>query len=274
MGYLVGVLATITATILLYLARYLIVVYAGRYLTEKVLIRFPRARNLSGTWETQFWKDDTSHTETVKVSQLFGKVWGIIQYKKDGQLRKYKMTGSIKEGVLSATYEIVSPTEPLDRGSFTLALSPDGTRLEGCYSWTDDDSQFPRGDKYVWMKPLYRGIDGIQIRRSRIHGKGVSANKQYQAGSDVAYFYGYEVDCDTRHSLTLEGCKIEPTGPLKYLNHSCDPNSCFQGRTLVTKRQVALGEELTINYLSTEDHISHGFDCRCGAEHCKRRIGT
>ena len=114
--------------------------------------------------------------------------------------------------------------------------------------------------------------NNIRVGRSLIHGKGVFANKEYPAGSDVAYFEGYEVDHNTRHSLTFNGKKIEPTGLLKYLNHSCDPNSYFHGRTLVTKRKVEPGEELITNYLETEDNISHPFKCKCMVSNCKKKI--
>lgn len=274
-GLWVGILATVIATILIYVLWHFIVVSIGRFIIQKVLIRWsPGSRNISGTWETKFSKGHKSYDEIARVSQLFGKVWGIIEFRKDGQLRKYRMTGSMKENILSATYEIESPKEPLDRGSFTLALSSDGTRLDGCYAWTDDRSPVPSGNKYVWINPIYFDIDSIEIRKSPIHGKGVFANKEYPAGSDITHFRGYEVDKDTRHSLTLENRKIEPTGPLKYLNHSCDPNCCFRGRTLVTKRLVQRREELTINYRKTEDHFSHCFNCKCGSSNCCKKVCT
>ena len=151
-GVLAGIVATVIVSVIIPIVRYFIFAAIGQYVFEKVSICFPRARNLSGTWETEFKKDDTSYKETAKVSQLFGKVWGTIEFNKAGQLRKYRMVGSFKEPILSATYEILSPKEPLDRGSFTLALSWDGMRLEGCYSWTDDESKEPKGAQYVWTK--------------------------------------------------------------------------------------------------------------------------
>lgn len=274
-GLWVGILATVIATILISVFWHFIIGNIGRFIIQKVIIHWsPGSRNISGTWDTKFWKGREEHNEIAKVSQLFGKVWGIIEFWKDGKLRKYRMTGSMKENVLSATYEIESPKESLDRGSFTLALSPDGTRLEGRYAWTDDTSQVPSGNKYVWTKPIHFGIDSIQIGKSPIHGKGVFASKQYKAGSDVTYFVGYEVDKDTRHSLTLENCKIEPTGPLKYLNHSCAPNCYFRGRTLVAKRLVQRKEELTIDYRETENHFTHPFKCKCKSNSCCKKVCT
>lgn len=270
---LVTVIVTIATSALLYFFRYFVIVRIGHYLIEKVLIRFPRARNISGTWEAEFRKDKESYTEIARVSQLFGKVWGTIQSDK-APVRKYRLAGRIREGVLVASYEIVEPKEILDRGSFTLRLSADGQMLEGCGSWTDDETTVPQGHEYIWTKPSYRGIDGIRIRKSSIHGRGVFANKQYSPQAEVAYFSGYEVERDTRHSLTLEGRVIEGTGPLRFLNHCCDPNCYLEGRTLVTKRAVRLGEELTINYLEyeTAGRLRHPFKCKCGCSNCLKKI--
>ena len=278
MNFVPTVIVTVISTIivygLLYFFRYFLIVRIGHSLIEKVLIRFPQSRNISGTWETEFRKDEEIYTEIAKVSQAFGKVWGTIKLY-SAPPRKYRIRGSVREGVLVASYEIVEPKEILDRGSFTLRLSSDGQRLEGCGSWTDDETTFPRGHEYVWMKPLYRGLDGIRVKKSSIHGKGVFANRQYSLGSEIGYFCGDEVERDTRHSLTLEGRHIEGTGPLRFLNHSCDPNCYFKGRTLIAKREVRLGEELTTNYLELETagHLRHPFRCNCKCSNCLKKIG-
>ena len=273
LGVLAGVVATFVTGAIVYSLRYILGNYVGYLIIEKILIRFPTSRNLSGIWETEFWKAGGSHKEIAKVSQLFDRVWGVIEFRKDGNLRKYRMGGTIKEGVLSATYDIMSPKNVLDRGSFTLVLSKDGKSMEGCYSWTDDNDQVPQGNKYVWVRPLYKGTNGLRIKQSKIHGKGVFTTKEIPRGSDVSYFDGYEVEHDTRHSLTFDGCKIEPTGPLQFLNHSCDPNCNFRGRTLVARKRLRMGDELTIDYLATEEHLSHPFKCKCGCTTCKRKIG-
>lgn len=271
---LVTFIATLLASGFLYFFRYFILVQIGHSLIEKVVIRFPQARNISGTWEAQFRKDKGSYTETARVSQLLGKVWGTIQLDK-APMRRYRIAGSIREGVLVASYEIMEPKEILDRGSFTLRLSSDGQSLHGCGSWTDDETIVPQGHEYIWTKPLYRGINGIRIKKSPIHGKGVSANKQYSPQAKVAHFDGYEVERGTRHSLTLEGRVIEGTGPLRFLNHSCNPNCYFEGRTLVIKTAVGQGEELTINYLECETagRLRHPFKCKCKCSNCLHRIG-
>ena len=58
------------------------------------------------------------------------------------------------------------------------------------------------------------------------------------------------------------------------INHDCDPNCVidFAAWELVTRRPIAVGEEITYNYLSTEWELAAPFDCRCGAPHCHQRI--
>lgn len=264
---------TSIAYFIFYFFRDFILVHISQFIIEKVLAICPQPRNMSGIWETKFWKNGDSYKEDAIVSQAFGKVWGIIKFQKGAEQRKYRMRGSIREGIVVATYETISPRTVLDRGSFTLRLLPDGFNLEGYYSWTDDDSIVPKGNKYTWTKPSQRGLNGIQVRKSTIHGNGVFANKTYSSDSNIAYFDGYVVDHDTRHSLTFAGYKIEPTGPLKFLNHSCDPNCYFQDRTLFAKREINAGRELTINYQDTEvQGLSRPFTCNCRCTNCKRKI--
>ena len=51
-------------------------------------------------------------------------------------------------------------------------------------------------------------------------------------------------------------------------NHSCDPNTCYEGLNVVATRNIARGEELTLNYASFLDVNMEPFDCRCGSPNC------
>ena len=109
----------------------------------------------------------------------------------------------------------------------------------------------------------------VVIKPSPIHGKGVFAWTRLSRGQRIVNFEGYEIDHDTRYSLVLDGKRIEPTGKLRYLNHSCAPNAHFYGRRLVASRDIFHGEEITIDYLATENMIYHHFTCKCGAKNCR-----
>ncbi len=122
------------------------------------------------------------------------------------------------------------------------------------------------------MSGINNTNDVIYIDDSPIHGKGVFSKKEIPAYSQIGYFDGYEIHHDTYHSLTLDGQKIEPTGQLQYLNHSCDANAIFRGRVLHSQKDILPGDEITINYLDTEDNITNPFDCLCCTRCCVKII--
>jgi len=51
-------------------------------------------------------------------------------------------------------------------------------------------------------------------------------------------------------------------------NHSCDPNTSYEGLNVVALRNIKQGEELTLNYASFLDEHMEPFNCRCGAANC------
>lgn len=52
-------------------------------------------------------------------------------------------------------------------------------------------------------------------------------------------------------------------------NHSCDPNTAYDGLNVVSIRDIKKGEELTLDYTSFLDEHMEAFDCRCGSPKCK-----
>jgi uncharacterized protein len=67
--------------------------------------------------------------------------------------------------------------------------------------------------------------------------------------------------------------------PLRYVNHSCDPNMGIKGRvTFVALRNIKKGEHLTIDYSITECDtlwnfkIQTGSNCKCGSKKCRKII--
>ncbi len=55
-------------------------------------------------------------------------------------------------------------------------------------------------------------------------------------------------------------------------NHSCDPNTAYEGLNVVALRNISKGEELTLNYASFLDEHMEPFNCRCGAANCCGRV--
>lgn len=55
-------------------------------------------------------------------------------------------------------------------------------------------------------------------------------------------------------------------------NHSCEPNTAFDGLNVVASRPIANGEELTLDYATFMNEASDPFSCHCGAATCRGKI--
>lgn len=52
-------------------------------------------------------------------------------------------------------------------------------------------------------------------------------------------------------------------------NHSCNPNTVYRGFDLVATRDIAAGDELTVDFATFRDQNQLEFDCLCGAPNCR-----
>ena len=58
-----------------------------------------------------------------------------------------------------------------------------------------------------------------------------------------------------------------------FLNHSCDPNAWYDGEDqIVTRRDVAAGEEVTLDYGTYSFSFDHEMTCCCGTARCRGRV--
>jgi hypothetical protein len=57
-------------------------------------------------------------------------------------------------------------------------------------------------------------------------------------------------------------------------NHSCAPNTAYRGLDVVALRDIAAGEELTLDYADFCNDTAAAFDCRCGAATCRGRVNA
>ncbi len=84
------------------------------------------------------------------------------------------------------------------------------------------------------------------------------------------------IDHATRYSIQIDHSRhIEGTPESNaYLNHSCAPNAYvdWAGVYLRAMREIAAGEEITCNYLTTDWELHEPFACRCGAPNCYGEI--
>lgn len=128
--------------------------------------------------------------------------------------------------------------------------------------------------------------EGIEVR-THDGFAGVFAARAFTKGEHVFRLtgdvhrrpskYSIQIDVD-RHVEPREGGNGAPASSStswRYLNHSCDPNLEveFDATRLVARRDVAAGEELSFNYLTTEWDMAAPFECRCGAAGCFGYVG-
>lgn len=55
-------------------------------------------------------------------------------------------------------------------------------------------------------------------------------------------------------------------------NHSCNPNSAFDGLNEIAIRNISKGEELTLDYAEFLDENMEPFQCQCGSSNCRGLI--
>lgn len=92
----------------------------------------------------------------------------------------------------------------------------------------------------------------LTVASSSIHGRGVFARRSIPAGTYLGTYDGEKARRDGKFVLWVEedGRTTARQGraPLKFLNHSGEPNCCFDGFDLFAGRDIDAGEELTFDY--------------------------
>jgi hypothetical protein len=121
----------------------------------------------------------------------------------------------------------------------------------------------------------------VEVHETHV-GRGVFARRKLKAGMVLGEIHGQifpvEPD-DPSYCMELpSGMVLEPAAPLRFLNHSCDPNcelfywfdedgSLQEDRLwLQTIRSINAGDELLIDYCWPADAA---IPCRCGTAVCR-----
>lgn len=131
----------------------------------------------------------------------------------------------------------------------------------------------------------------VEIRPSVIQGGGMFARKPIQAGEIVAIiggtvmtggeFQNY-ITTTTRYNASQIGENLHLVDLIQTpdtidgsINHSCDSNLWMQDEvTIVARRTIASGEELTLDYALTtiEPDWQLNLPCQCGTTVCRHTI--
>jgi hypothetical protein len=104
-------------------------------------------------------------------------------------------------------------------------------------------------------------------------GRGLFVREPIAAGEPLLRFEGPLGDKPTRMSVQIgvgRHVYIAPDAPEQFVNHACEPNGGleFPSFTLIALRPLAVGEEVTFNYLTSEWDMGAPFQCTCGAPRC------
>ena len=92
--------------------------------------------------------------------------------------------------------------------------------------------------------------------------RALVALRRYQLGDTVFSLKGNVVDRSTRTSIRIAKDKHIEDINGAFINHSCLPNTVIVNGDVVATRHVAVGEELTFNYLKNEETpFSNPFVC-------------
>lgn len=140
------------------------------------------------------------------------------------------------------------------------------------------------------VEPRRKGVPAdpqkyaVDVRTSRIDGRGAFAAEAMPARRKIGEIRGESISVREarRRAKTMERIMIVEVSDtraidaslsvdsLRFTNHSCQPNAVLrirQGRVeLYAMRDIAVGEEITVNY--GETHHEGRLRCRCGAPGC------
>lgn len=126
----------------------------------------------------------------------------------------------------------------------------------------------------------------LEVKKSKINGKGLFAAKEYNRGQFIEYIHGSKVLIrkfnkkiykKTFNWIAVSRFTFINTDEsvFRFINHSCEPNAAIKGeRTVYALRPIKCGEEVTIDYsLNEVDPDFLMSDCHCGSKFCRKNIG-
>jgi len=132
----------------------------------------------------------------------------------------------------------------------------------------------------------------VEIRKSPLQGRGMFAKEEIEKGEVVVIWGATATNIFTedeiragkarKHSsvqiedgLYLAGEIDDPNVDSDLINHSCDSNTWMQNAvTLIARRDIKTGEELTVDYAlwETDEKWMGDFDCKCSTQVCRKQI--
>lgn len=140
--------------------------------------------------------------------------------------------------------------------------------------------------------PVAAPLEGVEIRRSEIHGQGVFAVRDFRVGEEIGLYAGRRYGPDEYHvgwddKLTYlfglsDGSTIDGAqegNAMRHVNHACAPNVEAVERyadndelelVVCAIRRIGVGEELFLDYaLVIDEDDAANYPCACGTGACR-----
>jgi len=121
----------------------------------------------------------------------------------------------------------------------------------------------------------------IIVRKSKVQGKGVFANKNFRKGEVVLKIDDSHLVKDesklTKYQREFEADYLPDKivlmqSPERYINHACEPNIYVKTidsiRQVLAMREIKKGEEIVFDYSINADY-GGTFACHCGRKNCR-----
>jgi hypothetical protein len=183
----------------------------------------------------------------------------------------------------------------LNNQSATIAFMKN-TKTPQMFSWMHPDLTVKLTKKYGKAN-LAKSVDG-QKKYVKVSGDGNAIFAKTDIKKDTVLFVmgGYILDIETENKLTgivsdkpIELSENFSIGPMKasdlpkmpqhYVNHSCNPNTGFDGQVfMVSMKKIKKGDEIVYDYgmimhTNKDSNSYFEFDCVCEEKMCRGKIG-
>jgi hypothetical protein len=125
--------------------------------------------------------------------------------------------------------------------------------MRWCSGLRIDSDDFLMDEEKGYRKRERAMLDRVEVRQSRIHGKGIFARRRLREGQRIGRFDGDTTTKNGTYVLWLigeDGSEIGIRGrnALRFLNHGESPNAEFVDDELYVVRNVQPGGEVLIDY--------------------------
>jgi len=131
------------------------------------------------------------------------------------------------------------------------------------------------------LKAGLRRAASFRIGDSGLRGKGVFAAGPIPALTRIANYCGktrwiWDIPRDLwpyTFQVDYDRYKLPRRNTIGwYINHSCSPNCVISGSSILARRDIKRGEELTFDYSTDVDWPGFAMKCRCGSLNCRGTI--